>query len=104
MGTSTLTRWASPCILAPEGESVNKQAKYHYLYHHPIADHEALRRHMPKMVEDYASRPLTALKGLTAVEALGGQQYDPAQYHQQIATARASRTATNKKAACCYGF
>ncbi|WP_315814189.1 hypothetical protein [Paraflavitalea speifideaquila] len=56
------------------------------------------------MVEDYASRPLAALKGLTAVEALGGQQYDPAQYHQQIATARVSRTATNKKAACCYGF
>lgn len=83
-------------------ESVNKQAKYHYLYHHPIANYEALRRQMPKMMEDYQSRPLAALKGLTSVEVLDGQQYDPAQYQQQIAAARASRIVTNKKAACCH--
>ncbi|WP_315814237.1 hypothetical protein [Paraflavitalea speifideaquila] len=85
-------------------ESVNKQAKYHYLYHHPIADHAALRRHMPLFVEAYANRPLAALKGLTSTEVLGGQRYDRDGYRQQIATARANRIATNKKATCCYSF
>lgn len=51
----------------PMIEALNKQIKYRFLYHHQIANHEALRRHLQQAVDDYNNRPQAVLIGLTPI-------------------------------------
>jgi putative transposase len=46
-------------------EAANKQLKYRFLYHHHIADDDALVKYVEQSVNDYNNRPHHVLHGLT---------------------------------------
>ncbi len=83
-------------------EAVNKQLKYRFLYHHPIANHAALINYLQQAVQDYNNRPHNILNGLTPLEVLDGKTFDRDTCQQQTALARNARIAENKKIQCCY--
>ncbi|THU40048.1 transposase [Niastella caeni] len=51
-------------------EAANKQLKYRFLYHHYIADYDALAKYVEQSVNDYNIRPHHVLHGLTPNEVL----------------------------------
>jgi len=83
-------------------EAVNKQLKYRFLYHHPIANHAALIKYLQQAVQDYNNRPHQVLHGLTPLEVLDGKTFDKDACQQQMVLARNARLAENKKIQCCY--
>jgi transposase InsO family protein len=83
-------------------EAVNKQLKYRFLYHHPIADHAALVKYLQQAVQDYNNRPHDVLNGLTPLEVLDGKTFDRGGCQQQMALVRTGRIAENKKNKCCH--
>ncbi len=85
-------------------EAVNKQLKYHDLYLHALANHEALRRHLTNSIPERDNRPMNVLHGLTPREVRNGQRYNHDQLQLQIDTSRIARIAANKKAICCHNF
>jgi hypothetical protein len=83
-------------------EAANKQLKYQFLYHHHIADYDALVKHVEQSVTDYNNRPHHVLYGLTPTEVLQGQIPNPHTYATQIQKSKANRLLENKKIKCCY--
>ena len=78
-------------------EAVNKQLKYRFLYHHPIANHAALINYLQQAVQDYNNRPHNILNGLTPLEVLDGKTFDRDTCQQQTALARNARIAEKKR-------
>ena len=83
-------------------EAANKQLKYRFLYHHHIADYDALVKYVEQSVNDYNNRPQHVLYGLTPIEVLQGQTPNPNAYATKIQQARANRLTENKKIKCCF--
>ena len=83
-------------------EAANKQLKYQFLYHHHIANHDALVKHIEQAVNDYNNRPHHVLHGLTPSEVLQKQIPSPHNYATQIQKAKANRLTENKKVKYCY--
>jgi len=83
-------------------EAANKQLKYRFLYHHHIADYEALVKYVEQSVNDYNNRPHHVLHGLTPNEVLHGQIPNPHAYTSKIQQSKATRLTENKKIKCCY--
>ena len=83
-------------------EAANKQLKYRFLYHHHIADYEALVKYIEQSVNDYNNRPHHVLHGLTPNEVLHGQIPNPHAYTSKIQQSKATRLTENKKIKCCY--
>jgi putative transposase len=83
-------------------EAANKQLKYHFLYHHHIADYDALVKYIEQAVNDYNNRPHHVLYGLTTSEVLQGQIRNPHAYATKIQQCKATRLIENKKIKCCY--
>ena len=83
-------------------EAANKQLKYRFLYHHHIADYDALVKYVEQSVNDYNNRPQHVLYGLTPFEVLQGQTPNPNAYATKILQAKANRLIENKKNKCCY--
>jgi putative transposase len=83
-------------------EAANKQLKYRFLYHHHIADYDALVKYVAQEVQDYNNRPHHALFGLTPLEVLNSQIPDKHPYTQQIQLAKTTRLTKNKRTKCCY--
>lgn len=83
-------------------EAANKKLKYNFLYHHHIADYEALVKYVEQSVNDYNNRPHHVLHGLTPIEVLNGQTPAPDKYALQVQQTKANRLTENKKIKCCY--
>jgi putative transposase len=83
-------------------EAANKQLKYRFLYHHHIADYDALVKYVEQSVNDYNNRPHHVLHGLTPFEVLQGQIPNPQAYAEQTQQSKANRLIENKKIKCCY--
>jgi putative transposase len=83
-------------------EAANKQLKYRFLYHHRIADYDALVKYVEQSVNDYNNRPHDVLHGLTPLEVLQGKIPNPHAYSNQIQQAKTTRFIENKKIKCCY--
>jgi putative transposase len=83
-------------------ESANKQLKYRFLYHHHIADYDALVKYVEQSIKDYNNRPHHVLNGLTPLEVLQGKIPNPHAYSNQIQQAKTNRLTENKKIKCCY--
>jgi hypothetical protein len=83
-------------------EAANKQLKYRFLYHHHIADYDALVKYVEQSVNDYNNRPHHVLYGLTPLEVLQGKTPNPHAYATKILQAKANRLTENKKIKCCY--
>jgi putative transposase len=65
-------------------EAANKQLKYHFLYHHHIADYDALVKYVELSVNDYNNRSQHVFYGLTPLEVLQGQIPSAHSYSTQI--------------------
>ena len=83
-------------------EAANKQLKYRFLYHHHIADYDALVKYVEQSVNDYNNRPHHVLHGLTPLEVLQGKIPNPHAYTEQTQQSKANRLIENKKIKCCY--
>ncbi len=83
-------------------EAANKQLKYRFLYHHHIADYDALVKYVEQSINDYNNRPHHVLFGLTPSEVLQGQIPTPDKYAELIQQSRTNRLRENKKIKCCY--
>jgi putative transposase len=83
-------------------EAANKQLKYQFLYHHHIADYDALVKYIELSINDYNNRPHHVLPGLTPSEVLQGQIPDPHAHCSQIQKAKANRLIEDKKIKCCF--
>jgi putative transposase len=83
-------------------EAANKQLKYRFLYHHHIADYDALVKHVELSLNDYNNRPHHVLHGLTPLEVLQGKIPSPHTYAEQTQQSKANRLIENKKIKCCY--
>jgi hypothetical protein len=78
-------------------EAANKQLKYRFLYHHHIADYDALVKYVEQSVNDYNNRPHHVLHGLKPLEVLQGKIPSPHTYSKQSQQSKATRFIENKK-------
>jgi putative transposase len=83
-------------------EAANKQLKYRFLYHHHIADGEALNSYIQQAVQEYNNRPHDVLNGLTPLEVLHGQPFDQQAARQQMVLSQKNRIEQNKVSKCCF--
>jgi putative transposase len=86
-------------------EAANKHLKYHFLYHHHIANHAALVTYVAEAVDQYNHRPHHVLQGLSPFEVLDGKRFDAEAHCHRIELAKQHRLTENKKESCCrYSF
>jgi len=81
-------------------EAVNKVVKYQFLFHHDIADFNALERYLVFVVPDYNNRPHSGLGGCTPKQIMTGQYPDYDIIAAQMKMARIKRIEQNRKAGC----
>jgi transposase InsO family protein len=81
-------------------EAANKRLKYDFLYRLKPPDFESLVALLPKIMEEYNSKPLHVLHGLTPSEALSGLTPNKTRLQAMISQARQGRRELNRKADC----
>lgn len=86
-------------------EAANKNLKYRFLYHMPIANFNDLCRCVPEAINDFNNRPHDVLGGLTPLEVLNGKITDKNAEAVYRKAATIKRIAQNKQQQCCnYSF
>lgn len=83
-------------------EAANKQLKYRFLFHYPIADYTALLSYVQQAARDFNERPNHVLHGFTPLEVLNGCRPDAHYYGGQTQKAKTNRIVENKRIKCCF--
>ncbi len=81
-------------------EAANKRLKYDFLYRLKPPNLEKLLELLPQIVQEYNSKPLNVLHGLTPAEALSGQVPNIEKLQDLISQARQARRVQNQKSEC----